>query len=184
MTDFVADATAGYALPAPQGLGGVRANVDERDKLDNGSKESNSTNSTNSTKADNKYAESQMDKGYVIRIRDSVGGRMKLAGLLDVTGSAVWRFENGKMHSDETDIVDKMAELDERIKAGEFADQAKGSKKDKADNKVASRLAFVLEGLVELDSLIKRIERINKSKSVAPLLVEAAKLVVDLRAER
>jgi hypothetical protein len=48
-------------------------------------------------------------------------GRNKLAELLSVTGSAVWRFENGRIHEDELDgLISGMSQVDQRIEQGDF----------------------------------------------------------------
>jgi hypothetical protein len=50
-----------------------------------------------------------------------VVGRGKLAELLSTTQSAVWRWENGRIHPDELDgLISGMSQVDQRIEQGDF----------------------------------------------------------------
>ena len=50
-----------------------------------------------------------------------VMGRNVLAEALDTTGSAVWRYEHGRIHPDEVEpLYEAIAKVEDRIAAGEF----------------------------------------------------------------
>lgn len=66
-----------------------------------------------------------------------VVGRNRLAELLETTGSAVWRWENGRIHPDEVgDLDNRLDAVEDRINRGEFVKQErqpKGSGPSKAE---------------------------------------------------
>jgi len=98
--------------------------------------------------------------------RVAVGSRNKLAELLGQTGSAVWRHEHDRTHPAElADLLEDLAAVEDRIAAGEFA---------KATDPAASRLSTVLSAAGEALSIIEEVNRLNKNKSLAGLLVKAA----------
>ena len=104
------------------------------------------------------------DRVKVARV--AVGSRNKLAELLGQTGSAVWRHEHDRTHPAElADLLEDLAAVEDRIEAGEFA---------KATDPAASRLSTVLSAAGEALSIIEEVNRLNKNKSLAGLLVKAA----------
>jgi uncharacterized protein (DUF433 family) len=70
-----------------------------------------------------RYVEGKQVAGLaesVVAARELIG-RMKLADLLGVTGSAVWRFEHGRIHPAELDgLISGMSQVDQRIAEGDF----------------------------------------------------------------
>jgi len=104
------------------------------------------------------------DRVKVARV--AVGSRNKLAELLGQTGSAVWRHEHDRTHPAElADLLEDLAAIEDRIAAGEFA---------KPSDPAASRLSTVLSAAGEALSIIEEVNRLNKNKSLAGLLVKAA----------
>jgi hypothetical protein len=97
-----------------------------------------------------------------------VTGRNKLAELLDVTGSAVWRFENARIRPDEVEgLRSGLAEVEAKIKAGDFVKpdrEPKGGGPSKAD------LTHRVEVAVELVKAARADKSITKVKLVDSLL--------------
>ena len=81
-----------------------------------------------------------------------VVGRGKLAELLDITGSAVWRYEHGRIHPNEVEpLYEAIAKVEDRIAAGEFVkpDKAPAVKSpSKADlvNRIEAAVTYLREG--------------------------------------
>jgi len=97
-----------------------------------------------------------------------VVGRGKLAELLSVTGSAVWRFENGRIHEDEVKGLQAgLKKMEDRIAAGEFvkaAAEPKGKQPSKAD------LTHRVEVAVELVKAARADKGITKAALVDSVL--------------
>jgi hypothetical protein len=96
-----------------------------------------------------------------------VVGRNRLAELLETTGSAVWRAEQGRIHEDEVDGL--KAELDvveKRIAAGEFV---KAAAEPKAKQASKAELLHRVEVVTEL----VRSARSDKSITKATLIDSA-----------
>jgi hypothetical protein len=74
-------------------------------------------------------------------------GRTKLAELLHVTGSAVWRFEHGRVHPEELDgLISGMSQVDQLIAQGEFVKQERQPKaKEPSRPELAHRVAAAVE---------------------------------------
>lgn len=76
-----------------------------------------------------------------------VVGRGKLAELLDTTQSAVWRWENGRVHPDELDgLISGMSQVDERIEQGDFV---KPERQPKVSGPTKAELQHRIEAAVE-----------------------------------
>jgi hypothetical protein len=107
-----------------------------------------------------------------------VVGRGSLADALEVTGSAVWRFENGRIHEDEVKGLQAgLKKMEDRIAAGEFvkaAAEPKGKQASKAD------LTHRIETVVELVKAARGDKGITKAGLVDSLL---AVLVPPVQAE-
>lgn len=97
-----------------------------------------------------------------------VVGRNRLAELLAVTGSAVWRFEQGRIHPDEVDgLISGLDAIEKRIAAGDFvkaAAQPKAKQASKAD------LTHRVEVVVELVKAARGDKSITKAGLVDSLL--------------
>jgi hypothetical protein len=77
-----------------------------------------------------------------------VVGRGKLAELLDTTGSAVWRYEQGRIHPDEVEsLTAGLKKVEDRIAAGEFV---KPDKAPAAKQASKTELAHRVETVIEL----------------------------------
>jgi ribosome-binding protein aMBF1 (putative translation factor) len=104
-----------------------------------------------------------------------VVGRDRLAELLGLSGSAVWRFEHSRIHPDEVEpLYEALAGVEDRIAAGEFARPAAASKTPKPKALSRSELAHRLDVLAEL----LRTARGDKSVSKTAL-VDAALAVIE-----
>jgi hypothetical protein len=108
-----------------------------------------------------------------------VTGRNRLAELLETTtGSAVWRFENGRIHPSEVDALQAgLKKVEDRIAAGEFVKPEaapKGKQPSKAD------LTHRVEVAVELVKAARGDKGITKAGLVDSLL---AVLVPPVQAE-
>jgi hypothetical protein len=129
----------------------------------------NSDNSTEQATTDERYKRDAIDPSRVVAARDAVGGRMKLVSAFsdngfETTGSAIWRAENNKVHPDEVDKLDKaLIKVEADIKAGKY----NSAKKDSGNK---GRISTLLTAGFEAYKLVKEIERINKAKSVMPLV--------------
>jgi ribosome-binding protein aMBF1 (putative translation factor) len=76
-----------------------------------------------------------------------VTGRNRLAELLSVTGSAVWRFENARIRPDEVEPLRKaLAEVEKRISEGEFV---KAAREPKATSPTKAELKHRVEAAAE-----------------------------------
>jgi predicted XRE-type DNA-binding protein len=99
-------------------------------------------------------------------------GRNKLAELLSVTGSAVWRFENGRIHEDELDgLISGMSQVDQRIEQGDFV---KPERQPKAKQPSKADLTHRVEVAVELLATGRKDKSITKAG-----LIDAALAVLD-----
>jgi hypothetical protein len=75
-------------------------------------------------------------------------GRNRLAELLSVTGSAVWRFENARIRPDELDgLISGMSQVDQRIEQGDFV---KAATEPKAKTATKAELEHRLTTVMEL----------------------------------
>jgi hypothetical protein len=76
-----------------------------------------------------------------------VMGRNALAEALDTTGSAVWRFEQGRIHPDEIKpLQDGLKKVEDRIAAGEFV---KAERQPKGAGPTKAELAHRIEEAVK-----------------------------------
>jgi hypothetical protein len=102
-------------------------------------------------------------------------GRDRLAELLGVSGSAVWRHEHRKTHPDEVDeLRDGLVLLAARVEAGEFARPAATTKAPKAKPVSMTELAHRLDVLAELLKSARGDKTISKAA-----LVDAALAVIE-----
>jgi ribosome-binding protein aMBF1 (putative translation factor) len=107
----------------------------------------------------------------VLAARERVG-RDKLAAFMQTTGSAVWRWEHGKIHPNE---VDYLREQLARVEAGELPEPApRPVREPKAKTPSKTQLAHRLDVLAEL----LRTARGDKSISKAAL-VDAALAIIE-----
>jgi hypothetical protein len=97
-----------------------------------------------------------------------VVGRGKLAELLDTTGSAVWRFEQGRIHPDEvTALQTGLAAIEKRIAEGEFV---KPEKAPAAKQASKADLTHRIEVTVELVKAARGDKGITKAALVDSVL--------------
>ena len=76
-----------------------------------------------------------------------VVGRNRLAELLSVTGSAVWRFENARIRPDEVDgLISALSQVDQRIEQGDFV---KAAREPKATGPTKAELLHRVEATAE-----------------------------------
>jgi uncharacterized protein (DUF433 family) len=97
-----------------------------------------------------------------------VVGRGSLAVALEVTGSAVWRFENGRIHPSEVDALQAgLKKVEDRIAAGEFV-KPEAAPKAKATTRaqLEARINAAITSLREADAD----KRITKASAIATAL--------------
>jgi hypothetical protein len=97
-----------------------------------------------------------------------VMGRNLLAEALDTTGSAVWRFENGRIHPTEVKpLQDGLAAVEKRIAAGEFVKQERQPRTGATTRaQLEARIDAAITGLREAAAD----KRITKAAAVATAL--------------
>jgi hypothetical protein len=97
-----------------------------------------------------------------------VVGRGKLAELLDTTQSAVWRFEQGRVHPDELDgLISGMSQVDQRIEQGDFVKperqpKATGTTKAQLEARIDAAIAGLREAAAD--------KRVTKAAAIATAL--------------
>jgi hypothetical protein len=80
-----------------------------------------------------RYAEDMGDLPDRVLAARKATGRTKLAELLDISPSAVWRAEQSRIHpSEAAGLRERLSGIEDRIAAGEFAKQAKTGRVDRA----------------------------------------------------
>jgi hypothetical protein len=96
-------------------------------------------------------------------------GRGKLAELLHVTGSAVWRFEHGRVHPGELDgLISGMSQVDQLIEQGEFVKQ---ERQPKAKQPSRAELAHRVETAAEFIKTVRGDKSVTKSALADGVLV-------------
>jgi hypothetical protein len=96
-------------------------------------------------------------------------GRGKLAKLLHVSGSAVWRFEHGRIHPDELDgLISGMSQVDQLIEQGEFT---KPEKVPKTTSPSKAELTHRIEVAVAFIAQVRGDRGVSKSALADGVLV-------------
>jgi len=99
-------------------------------------------------------------------------GRNVLTEALDTTGSAVWRYEHGRIHPDEVEpLYEAIAKVEDRIAAGEFvkpdkAPAVKSPSKAALEARIADTLTLLREAaadkkVTKAGALAAAIERLD-----------------------